>query len=186
VESVRPGDDEVLQAFRLIDKRADGDTSALLRSFRERLVGELVGDADRVERTLADGFELITYAAGRRTVTPRAAIVDSVRRLGEARGSLLIWVELDDLVIEDGVLATRGVLQTLCTAQVAGSRGQEGVGDTDLCLLSSPIALFLRFVGDKMTEETFYLEASPTRTVFPETTMPSVAQLEQQLAGSPS
>jgi hypothetical protein len=162
-----PDEHDVLQAFRLIDQRLlDTPGHRGLRLLRERLAGELIGDADRVGTTLGPAFTLVTHAGASVTRTDRAALVETVHRQGRAKGAAMTWLRLDDLVVEGGAIAGQGVLRTLLTAPLAQRQGWQDLGPADRCLTTIPLAFFIRFAGDLMTSEVLYLAADASeRTV---------------------
>jgi hypothetical protein len=142
-----PTDDEILQAFRLIDARID--RSGSLAVLRERLAGELLGDADRVAATLAPDFELVSHTGGPAATVPASSIIESIRRQGES--GALMWVELDHLLAEADLVAGEGVLRTY--------RSDEGT------VTSFPLALFVRVPGDRMAHEVAYMRMDAAETV---------------------
>jgi hypothetical protein len=152
----RPGSDigattdDLIQAFRLIDGRLSGDGGrGPLAVLRERLLGELVGDADRVAATLSPDFVLVSHGGGASTTTAGPRMVESIRRQGAA--GMLMWVELDELLVEDDAVAGQGVLRTMRAA---------GGGADGVALTTDPLALFLRFAGDLMTSEVVFLDTA--------------------------
>ncbi|MDT3443195.1 MULTISPECIES: hypothetical protein [unclassified Pseudofrankia] len=162
-----PDEDDVLQAFRLIEQRlVETPEHSGLRLLRERLAGELIGDADRVGTTLGPTFTLVTHAGGSVTRTDRAALVETIHRQGSAKGAAMTWLRLDDLVVERDVIAGQGVLRTLLTAALAQRQGWRDIGPADLCLTTIPLAFFIRFAGDLMASEVLHLAADASeRTV---------------------
>lgn len=174
-----PSDDEVLQSFGLIDSRRGAGTGrSLLLILRDRLAGELLGDADRVGATLADEFELVTLANGARTVTARDQLVGSIRAQSELVGGALMWMDLEDLVVDTSAIAGRGRLRTLLTAAGAAARGHDDIGQGNLCVTSLPLAFFLRFDRGLMASEVIYVDPASTEVaVVPGGAMPSVNRL---------
>lgn len=138
-----------VQAFRLLE--ACGGTDEEVRRvhvLRDRLLGELIGDADRVAATLTADFEL--RMGGSEAAVPGATMVEGIRRQGAA--GLAIWVELDDLLVRDDRIAANGTLHTLTRHAPDAEHAAE--------LASCPIALFLRFAGDLMSSEVIYLDTA--------------------------
>src|SRR5262245_27334149 len=150
-------DADVLRAFRLIDRRLatapDSWSPRLLRPLRDRLAGELIGDADRVGRTLGPAFTLVTHAGGTSTTTDRAGIVETIRRQGQAKGAAMTWLRLADLVVDRDTIAGQGVLRTLLAGPLAARQGWRDVAPADRCLTTIPIAFFLRFADGLMVSE---------------------------------
>ena len=148
-----PTDADVLQAFRLIDALvSEGADPRLLLPLRSRLAGELLGDAERVNATLADDFELITYAAGIKTIAAADMVVAGVRRLAEAAGAALMWVEFEGLVCSGDTLAAHGLLRKMESAP-------DGVTITVMRL-----AIFVHFQDELMTREILYLDPASSQT----------------------
>ena len=87
-------------------------------ALRTRLAGELLGDADLVASTLADGFELTTITGGSSTTTDRDSLIGTIRRQSESEGGVLMWMDLEDLVAEEGAIAGQGLLCMLRAAQL--------------------------------------------------------------------
>jgi hypothetical protein len=167
-----PGEQDLLQAFRVIDDAlgASACRGGLL-AFRERLAGELLGEAERVATALGPGFELVTHAHGATTVTSRDAVIASIRALGET--GAVIWAELDDLAADRGVVAGHGLLRTLT---VAADGGSEGPGRSRLTTV--PFAFFIRFDGELMSSEVLYMDAAASQTIMlRDATMPSRERL---------
>jgi hypothetical protein len=168
VTAAGPSEHDVLEAFRLIDRRladpADPADPVVLLALRDRLAGELVGDADRVAARLSPGFTLVTHAGGT-TTTTREALLRGVRRQGATGGASLMWLRLTDLVVDTTSLAGQGSLDTLLTAAVAtaAGRGRSDLTESDLLFTTVPIAFVIRFDGQLMASETLYLDAGSSR-----------------------
>jgi hypothetical protein len=159
---IAPHADDVLQAFRLIDARLVAtDAPASLRLLRDRLSGELLGDAERVERTLSPAFQLVTHAPGGVTTTDRATLLAGVRRQGRAEGAIMTWIHLEHLLVDGAVIAGQGLLHTLVTAPIAAQLGFADVEPPDLGLTTIPLAFFIRFAG-LMDTEVLYLDTGET------------------------
>ncbi len=154
----RAGDLDVLHAFRLIDSLLEaGPRRGSLLALRDRLAGELLSDSDRVAATLADDFELTTVTGGCRTTTDRNALIEGIRRQNEGDGGAMMWMELEDLVVEESALAGQGMLRMLRSAPEA---------TTSASVTSIPLAFFLRFRTALMTSEVIFMEAPrPESTV---------------------
>lgn len=161
-----PDVDDVLQAFRLIDRRlVEKPALGSLRLLRDRLAGELIGDADRVGRALDPTFTLNTHAGGGITTNDRTALVETVRRQGQAQGGAMTWLRLDDLVVDGNVIAGQGTLRTSLTGTLAARQGWGHVNPTDRCITTIPLAFFIR-LADLMVSEVLYLDvANTSRTV---------------------
>jgi hypothetical protein len=154
-----PGVDDVLQAFHLIDRRlAAAPAPDALRLLRQRLGGELIGDADRVAATLAPAFTLVTHAGGTVTTTDRAALVETVRRQGRSHGAVMTWIQLADLLVDRDAIAGHGVVRTLLAATMTGP-GWPDLDPADRCLTTIPLAFFIRFAAGLMVSEEIYLDA---------------------------
>jgi hypothetical protein len=156
-------EDNVLQAFRLIDLRiAEGAHRDQLQSLKNRLAGELLGDADLVAETLAPDFELVTHVSGVTAVTGRDAIIAGIQGLGQANAGTLMWIELDALVCDRDAIAGHGALQTL-GPDVDDAHPATSANPQGLRLTTMPLALFLRFDGNLMSSEVIYLDPAATR-----------------------
>lgn len=139
----------VLQAFRLIGERLDSGAPSLpLDLLRERLVGELLGDAQRVAATLASDFVLVTHAGGPATTLAGSDMVDGISR--QAAAGAILWTELDDLVVEEDVVAGDGLFHTLPP--------DSGYVTT------LPFAFFIRYANRMMASEVAFLDVSATVT----------------------
>jgi hypothetical protein len=163
---------EVLQAFRVIDARlAVGPRRPSLFALRERLAGELLSDVDRVAATLADDFELETVTSGSKTTTDRTAVLGSIRRQHEAEGEAMMWMELEDLVLEETAIAGQGMLHMLRSAP-------EGTAH----ITSIPLAFFLRFENALMTSEVIFMDPPRTEpTVLGAGVAPTIEQVRTLL-----
>ena len=151
----------VLHAFRGID---GGHGGPLIAALRERLLGELFGDADAVAATLNPDFELVMHTGGETMTLPGSAVVRGVSI--QAASGVLMWTEFDDLIADKDVVAGNGRLCTL----LASEHG----------LTTTPIAVFLRFGGDRMTSEVAFMGAATTEVIDLEA-LPSPEALRKQL-----
>jgi hypothetical protein len=131
---------------------------------RERLLGELFGDADAVAATLDPDFELVMHTGGTTMTLPGTAVVRGVGI--QAASGVLMWTEFDDLIDDKDVVAGHGRLCTL----LASEHG----------LTTAPIAIFIRFSGDRMTAEVAFMGAATTEIVDPDA-LPSPEALRKQL-----
>jgi hypothetical protein len=139
----------VLQAFQVIDGRIEeGARLAPLSSLRERLAGELFGDAERVAATLASDFVLVTHTGGPPTTLAGRDMVAGIGRQGEA--GAMLWTELDDLVVEPHVVGGSGLLHTFRPDPAS--------------VTSFPFAFFIHFMGGLMTSEVAFMEVSTAVT----------------------
>jgi hypothetical protein len=160
-------DDQMLQAFRMIAGRLEGDTPAApLRTLRERLAGELLGDEQRVAATLDPAFTLVTHTGGPSSTTSGPDMVDGIKRQGEI--GVMLWVSLDELVVDTDVVAGEGLLHTFHT-------------DTSF-LTTFPLAFFIRFTVDGLmaSEVAFMDVAAAVTTALPNVT-PSFERLRSLL-----
>lgn len=151
----------VLHAFRGID---GGRGGPLIAALRERLLGELFGDADAVAATLDPDFELVMHTGGTTMTLPGSAVVRGVGI--QAASGVLMWTEFDDLIADNDVVAGHGRLCTL----LASEHG----------LTTAPIAVFLRFIGDRMTSEVAFMGEAITQ-VIEQGALPSPEALRKQL-----
>jgi hypothetical protein len=160
--------DQMLQAFRMIGARLSGDARAApLHALRERLAGELLGDHQRVAATLAPAFTLVTHTGGPSSTTSGRGMVDGIKRQGE--NGVMLWVSLDDLVVDADVVAGDGLLHTFRT-------------DTS-SLTTFPLAFFIRFAVDGLmaSEVAFMDVAAAVTSALPNEATPSVEHLRSLL-----
>jgi hypothetical protein len=161
-------DDQMLQAFRMIAERLAGDAPAApLHTLRERLAGELLGDDQRVAATLDPAFTLVTHTGGPSSTTSGPDMVDGIKRQGEI--GVMLWVSLDDLVVDADVVAGDGLLHTFRT-------------DTS-SLTTFPLAFFIRFTVDGLmaSEAAFMDVAAAVTTSLPNVATPSFERLRSLL-----
>ncbi len=175
---------DVLQAFRFIDALlAAGPRRESLLALRDRLAGELLGDGDRVASTLADEFELTTVAGGSSTTTDRGALIASIGRQGDGDGegdgdgAAMIWMELEDLVVEESAIAGRGMLRMLGSTPGEPTSGQRAVDLVSSHLTSIPLAFFLRFDGALMTSEVIFMAGPLPESTVLRKELPSIERL---------
>ena len=138
--------------------------SPQLDGLRKRIVGELIGDADAVAETLDPAFELVMHSGDRTFTLTGGAIVDGIR--ATAAAGVLMWLELDDLVIDGETIAGYGAMLTLQTTQRT--------------LGTAPLGLFLRLREGRMISEAVFVGGA-TETEVAEDAMPSVAALRAQI-----
>jgi hypothetical protein len=161
-------DERVLQAFRVIEEHlVRGAPAPPLRTLRERLAGELLGDDRRVAATLAPDFALVTHTGGTATTVAGRDMVDGIGRQGNA--GVMLWIGLDDLVVDSDVAAGDGLLHTF---------------RTDPCSLTTfPIAFFIRYADGLMASEVAFMDVSAAVTTpIPAGTKPSVDRLRLLLS----
>lgn len=167
-------EEQIRSSFATVDQLlARAPAPPRVEAFRQRLLGELVFDADLVSSTLTPEFELVSHAGGVSTTIAGPAMVAGLRA---SRGAAM-WLDWDDLVIDE-VLGGHGRLVTLLSSAAAAARGVSGVGPDALAVTSCPIAFFVRFSGDLMASEALYMDARQTAvTVLPDAAMPSAEHL---------
>jgi hypothetical protein len=151
----------VLHAFRGIDGGHGGPLIAVLR---KRLIGELLGDAEAVAATLDASFELVMHTGGTTATLPASAVVRGVGM--QAASGVLMWTEFDDLIADNNVVAGHGRLCSLLASEGG--------------LTTAPIAVFLRFSGDRMTSEVAFMGEGTTEVIDHEA-LPSPEALRKQL-----
>jgi hypothetical protein len=158
----------VLQAFRLIAERVEaGAPSAPLVALSERLAGELLGDAQRVAATLAPDFVLEAHTGGPTTTLAAKDMVAGIGRQGEA--GVMLWTELDDLMVEPRVVGGSGLLHTF--------RPDPG------SVTSFPFAFFIHYADRLMTSEVAFMEVSAGVNIqLAVSAMPNVKGLESLLS----
>jgi hypothetical protein len=142
-------DERMLQAFRVIRERLDaGAPSVPLEVLRQRLEGELLGDARRVAATLAADFGLVTHAGGLPMTLAGSDLVAGISL--QAETGAILWTELDDLVVEEEVIAGDGLFHTF----------QPDLGS----VTTFPLAFFIRYADGLMTSEVAFMAVSATVT----------------------
>jgi hypothetical protein len=151
----------VLRAFRDIDGGHGGPLIAVLRM---RLLGELFGDADAVAATLDPAFELVMHTGGTTTTLPGSAVVQGVD--AQAASGVLMWTEFDDLVTDNDVVAGCGLLCSLLLRERA--------------LTTMPVAVFLRFSGNRMNSEVAFMGQAHTE-IIEQDALPDPDALRKQL-----
>jgi hypothetical protein len=151
----------ILHAFRDIDGKHGGPLIAVLRV---RLLGELFGDADAVAATLEPDFELVMHTGAATATLPGSAVVQGVQ--AQAASGVLMWTEFDDLVTDNDVVAGTGLLCSLLPGECA--------------LTTMPVAVFLRFTGDRMNSEVAFMGQARTE-VIEQGALPAPEALRRQL-----
>ena len=111
-------------------------------------------------------FEVVMHN-GETTVTlPGSAIAEGVA--AQAGAGVLMWTELDDVVIDGDLIAACGAMLTLQLTQRA--------------LSSVPVGLFLRFRDGRMTSEVVFICGSAETIDVSTEEVPSVDVLRAGLA----
>ena len=154
--------DRILRSLRRLREHADGPQ---LDALHKRIVGELLGDAEAVATTLDPAFELVMHSGDGTFTLPGNAIVEGVRATGAA--GVLMWIELDDLVIDGETMAGQGAMLTLQVAQRT--------------LSTAPLGIFLRFSGERMIAEVVFMGASAEPADVSSLDVPTVDDLGIQL-----
>ena len=139
--------------------------SPQLDALYTRVVGELLGDAEAVATTLDPAFELVMHSGDGTFALPGNAIVEGVRATGSA--GVLMWIEIDDLVIDGETIAGQGAMLTLQLAQRT--------------LSTAPLGLFLRFSGERMIAEVVFMGAAAEPADVSALHVPTVDGLRSQL-----
>jgi hypothetical protein len=80
-----------------------------------------------------------------------------------------MWSEFDDLLIAGNVISGTGVL---CSLQIA-----------ERVITTLPVAVFLRFRGDRMISEVVFMGNSVTSTLPPSESVPSVERIRDEVGG---
>ena len=80
-----------------------------------------------------------------------------------------MWSEFDDLLIAGNVISGTGVL---CSLQVA-----------ERVITTFPVAVFLRFRGDRMISEVVFMGNSVTSTLPSSESVPSVERIRDEVGG---
>ena len=132
--------------------------------FRQRLIGELFGDADIVAATFDPAFEVVIHAGETSVTLPGTAIADGVRV--QASAGVLMWTEFDDLVTDTDSIAASGAMLNLHLE--------------DRVLTSTPVSLVLRFSGERMLSEVVFMGRTTIADVSADP-MPSIDTLRAQL-----
>jgi hypothetical protein len=151
----------IVQSFeRLVRPSA----SPLVQVLRKRLVGELFGDAEVVAATFDPAFTVVMHSGETPLTLPGDAIAKGVQ--AQAATGVLMWTELDDLIIERETIAASGEMLNLHLSQRT--------------LTTTPIGLFLRFKSQRMISEVAFMGAPISIDVSAEP-MPIVDGLRAQL-----
>jgi hypothetical protein len=154
----------ILNSF---DRYRQPSASASTKALGKRLVGELLGETTYVAATLDPTFEVVMHTGGTTVTLPGSVIAEGVA--AQAAAGALMWTEFDDFVVDGDTIATSGVMLTLLL--------------TDQTLTSTPVGLFLRFSGDRMTSEAAFMGPSETAELSTQG-MPSVDALRAALTSS--
>jgi hypothetical protein len=154
----------ILKSF---DRYRQSSASPSMKVLGRRLVGELLGETEYVAATLDPAFEVVMHSGGTTFTLPGSAIAEGVA--AQAAAGVLMWTEFDDFVVDGDTIATCGVMLTLLLA--------------DQTLTTTPVGLFLRFRGDRMTSEVAFMGTSETADLSTQE-MPSVDALRSALASS--
>jgi hypothetical protein len=152
----------ILESF---DRFRDLPAGPSLKSLRQRLVGELFGDSADVAATFDPAFEVLSHGGERSVRIPGSAIAEAAR--DRAAAGMLMWLELDDLVIDGDSIAACGAMVTLHVTQRT--------------LTTVPIGIFFRFSGGRMTSEVFFMGRPPETIDVSAEEMPSADALRAHL-----
>jgi hypothetical protein len=154
----------ILKSF---DRYRQSSSSASMKALGKRLVGELFGETEYVAATLDPAFEVVMHSGGTTVTLPGSMIAEGVA--AQAAAGALMWTEFDDFVVDGDKIATSGVMLTLLL--------------TEQTLTTTPVGLFLRFSGDRMTSEVAFMGTSETADLSTQE-MPSVDALRSALTSS--
>jgi hypothetical protein len=135
-----------------------------MKTLGKRLVGELLGETEYVAATLDPAFEVVMHSGGTTVTLPSSMIAEGVA--AQAAAGVLMWTEFDDFVVDGDTIATSGVMLTLLL--------------TEQTLTTTPVGLFLRFSGVRMTSEVAFMGTSETADLSTKE-MPSVDALRAAL-----
>jgi hypothetical protein len=138
-----------------------------MKALGKRLVGELLGETTYVAATLDPGFEVVMHSGGTTVALPGSVIAEGVA--AQAASGVLMWTEFDDFVVDGDTIATSGVMLILQL--------------TERTLATTPVGLFVRFSGDRLTSEVAFMRTSETADVSTQE-MPSVDALRAALTSS--
>jgi hypothetical protein len=138
-----------------------------MKALGKRLVGELLGETEYVAATLDPAFEVVMHSGGTTVTLPGSVIAEGVA--AQAATGALMWTEFDDFVVDGDTIATSGVMLTFRL--------------TDQTLTTTPVGLFLRFSGDRMTSEVAFMGPSVTADLSAQE-MPSVDALRVALTSA--
>lgn len=138
---------------------SDPKQHRLLALLRDRLVGELLGDPERVFAAMAPDFVLTTRAAGSPDEladnTKFRAMFEQVAALG-----VMIWGEWDHIVVDDESVVLEGLLSTLLPAALVGLQAED---PTTLALSQTRSVIIVTFADELMVRE--LLISDPTTKV---------------------
>ena len=154
-----------------IERTPDRAQRRMLELLRERLVGELLGDTERVFATLAPGFTLVTRIAG----TPGSSVGAGAFRAMTAQAAtagVLVWCEWDHLVVDGDGLVAEGVLNTVRPGGEPGGRVR----------VRTAVVILVAYADGLMPRETLYMDptAAEVTPLAPEE-VPDVASLAAAL-----
>jgi hypothetical protein len=135
-----------------------------MKALGKRLVGELLGETEYVAATLDPAFEVVMHSGGTTVTLPGTMIAEGVA--AQAAADVLMWTEFDEFVVDGDTIATSGVMLTLLL--------------TEQTLTTTPVGLFLRFSGVRMTSEIAFMGTSETADLSTKE-MPSVDSLRAAL-----
>ncbi len=156
-------ENRIVGAFDRLDEHRP---EPLVEILRQRLLAELFGDGAGVAATLAPGFGLVMHAGDASMTLAADAVIGSVD--AQAAADVLLWTELDDLVVNASAVAGSGML---CRAHLTGAT-----------LTRTPLAFFLRFDGQLMASEVAFVGGHSETTEFESDDVPSVERLRSRLA----
>ena len=150
--------------LRSFDRYRQPSASPSLKALGKRLVGELLGETEFVTATLDPAFEVVMHSGGTAVTLPGSVIAEGVA--AQAAAGVLMWTEFVDLVVEGDSIAASGAMLTLRLIECD--------------LGSTPVGLFLRFKGGRMTSEVAFMGAADIADVSAQE-MPSVDVLRATL-----
>lgn len=166
--------DQIAASLTTIDDRireTPGVCPQLL-GLRGRLIGELLGDRDRILGALAPEFTLVRHVPG----TAAAAVpADAFRASIDAfcAGGRMLWVDWDHLAVDRETLMGHGVMSSLSPV----------TEESPATLTTDRIAIVVEYRDGLMAVEHVYTghDVPGTRT-FDEDRAPTRAQMREALA----
>ncbi len=143
----------------------DGPARERAWTFRERVRGEMIGDLELIRSTVAPTFTYIAHTGDgrRRTVAPGTADSDLFTPLCAAE-DLVIWLTVDQFVADKQGVAADGLLHISCPPEAAPRYGVHASDPDAFHVITSEIALFVRFADRLMSHEVTYSDPA-TQTV---------------------